>query len=204
MTGLSLTFEGTLKEELPPITTFLNRLLALPIATQNTLFSAFEEILNARIEAAIAAGVHDGGLETIRAESLVVTGRRTVWQHASGAKTRLFTIERKDRNRPMSADDVLAIETGRLLINERSGRAAVKTAAPSLMLEDGSMERRVRLIRPMQRETMSVEDFTTTRWKQADESEFGDGQEHGTNAILWGQPSASCRIGSIGQRHFLA
>jgi predicted RNA methylase len=172
ITGLSLTFEGTLKEELPPITTFLNRLLALPIAMQNTLFSAFEDILNARIEAAIAAGVHDGGLETIRAENLVVTSRRTVWQHASGAETRLFSIERKDRNRPMTVDEALAIENGRLLINERSGRAAVKTAAPSLMLEDGSMERRVRLIRPMQRETMSVEDFTTTRWKQADEAEF--------------------------------
>jgi hypothetical protein len=171
-TGLSLTYEGTLKDDLPPITTFLNRLLALPIAAQNTLFSAYENILNARIEAAIAAGVHDGGLETIRAESLVVTGRRTVWQHASGAETQLFTIERKDRNRPMTVDEALAIDKGRLLINERSGRVAVKTSAPSLMLDDGSMERRVRLIRPIQRETMSVEDFATTRWKEADEAEF--------------------------------
>jgi predicted RNA methylase len=172
ITGLSLTFEGTLKEDLPPITTFLNRLLALPIAMQNTLFSAFEEILNARIEAAIAAGVYDIGLETIRAESLVVTSRRTVWQHGSGAETRLFTIERKDRNRPMCADEALAVDNGRPLINERSGRAAIKTAAPSMMLDDGSMERRVRLIRPMQRDTMSVEDFATTHWKEADDAEF--------------------------------
>ena len=172
ITGLSLISEGTLKEDLPPITTFLNRLLALPIVMQNTLFSAFEDILNARIEAAIAAGVHDIGLETIRAESLVVTSRRTVWQHESGAETRLFTIARKDRNRPMSADDALAIDNGRLLINERSGRAAIKTAAPSLMLDDGSIERRVRLIRPMQRGSMSVEDFATTHWKEADEAEF--------------------------------
>ena len=109
-TGLSLTFEGgTLKEDLPPITTFLNRLLALPIAMQNSLFAAFEELLTARIEAAIAAGVHDAGLETIRAESLIVTDRRTVWKHDNGAQTRLFTIECKDRNRPMSVDDALAI-----------------------------------------------------------------------------------------------
>jgi hypothetical protein len=139
---------------------------------QNTLFSAFEDILNARIESAIAAGVHDIGLETIRAESLVVTSRRTVWQHESGAETRLFTIERKDRNWPMSVDEVLAIDNGRPLINERSGRAAVKTAAPSMMLDDGSMERRVRLIRPMQRGTMSVEDFAATHWKEADDAEF--------------------------------
>lgn len=174
-TGLSLTFEGgTLKEELPPITTFLNRLLALPIAMQNDLFTAFEELLNARIEAAITAGVHDAGLETIRAESLIVTDRRTVWKHDSGAETRLFTIERKDRNRPMSVDDALAIRDGKLLVNERSHRAAVRTSATSLMLDDGSMQRRVRMIRPMQRDIMSVEDFASSHWKEADEAQFAE------------------------------
>ena len=173
MTGLTLTFDGgNMKEDLPPITTFLNRLLALPIAMQNTLFAAFEEILNARIEAAIAAGVHDVGLETIRAESLTVTDRRTVWRHDSGAETRLFTIERRDRNRPMGVEEAITIEGGRLLVNERSGRAAVKTSAPSLMLDDGSVERRVRLLRPMQRDTMSVDDFAATHWKEAEREEF--------------------------------
>ncbi|MHC0055525.1 strawberry notch-like NTP hydrolase domain-containing protein [Actibacterium sp. D379-3] len=172
-TGLSLTFEGgTLKEELPPITTFLNRLLALPIAMQNDLFTAFEELLNARIEAAITAGVHDAGLETIRAESLIVTDRRTVWKHDSGAETRLFTIERKDRNKPMSVDDALALRDGKLLVNERSHRAAVRTSATSLMLDDGSMQRRVRMIRPMQRDIMCVEDFASSHWKEADEAQF--------------------------------
>lgn len=172
-TELSLTFEsGTLKEDLPPITTFLNRLLALPIALQNTVFMAFEELLNARIEAAIAAGIHDVGLETIRAESLIVTDRRTVWQHDSGAETRLFTVQRKDRNQPLSVDEALTIRDGKLLVNERSGRASVKTSAPSLMHDDGSVERRVRLIRPMQRDTMSVDDFAATHWKEAEREEF--------------------------------
>ncbi|MEI2384740.1 strawberry notch family protein [Breoghania sp. JC706] len=172
-TGLSLTFEGgTLKEDLPPITTFLNRLLALPIALQNTVFTAFEELLNARIEAAIAAGIHDVGLETIRAESLIVTDRRTVWQHDSGAETRLFTVQRKDRNQPLSVDEALTIRDGKLLVNERSGRASAKTSAPSLMHDDGSVERRVRLIRPMQRDTMSVDDFAATHWKEAEREEF--------------------------------
>ena len=174
-TGLSLTFEGgTLKEDLPLITTFLNRLLALPIVMQNSLFAAFEELLNARIEAAIAAGMHDAGLETIRAESLIVTDRRTVWKHDSGAETRLFTIERKDRNRPMSVDDALAIRDGKLLVNERSHRAAVMTSATSLMLDDGSMQQRFRLVRPMQRDTISVEDFASSHWKETDEAEFAE------------------------------
>src|SRR3546814_16593334 len=55
--GLSLTLvSGTLKEDLPPITTFLNRLLALPIALKNTVFTAFDDLLNSRIAEAIAEG----------------------------------------------------------------------------------------------------------------------------------------------------
>ena len=41
-----------MREELPPITTFLNRLLALTIDLQNTLFGVFEELLQAKIEGA--------------------------------------------------------------------------------------------------------------------------------------------------------
>ncbi len=44
-TGLRLTDEGGLRDELPPITTFLNRLLALTIELQNILFTAFEQLL---------------------------------------------------------------------------------------------------------------------------------------------------------------
>ncbi len=65
-TGLSLTDrDGSLREELPPITTFLNRLLALTIEMQNHLFEVFEGLLRAKIEGAIASGIYDHGLETI-------------------------------------------------------------------------------------------------------------------------------------------
>src|SRR3546814_7333192 len=53
-TGLSLSDSNGLKDELPPITTFLNRMLALTIVLQNILFTAFEDLLTARIEGAIA------------------------------------------------------------------------------------------------------------------------------------------------------
>ena len=172
-TGLSLLVEGgNLKEELPPITTFLNRLLALPISMQNTLFEAFEDLLAARTEAAIAAGTNDIGMETIRAESLVVTDRRTVWKHDSGAETRLFTIQRKDRNRPMQVDEALTLMGGKLLVNSRSHRAAVQVSAPSLMLDDGSIERRVRLMRPLQRDNVSARELAESHWEEADEARF--------------------------------
>ena len=78
-TGLSLTDDNGLKGELPPITTFLHRLLALTIDMQSVLFSAFEDLLDQRIEGAIAAGVYDLGLETLRAESFRVTDARVIY-----------------------------------------------------------------------------------------------------------------------------
>ena len=107
-TGLSLTDDNGLKDELPPITTFLNRLLALTIDMQAVLFSAFEELLDQRIEGAIAAGVYDLGLETLRAESFRVTDARVIYTHpGSGAETQLLTIMEKRRNTPTSLADAL-------------------------------------------------------------------------------------------------
>ncbi len=69
-TGLRLTDgDGSLREDLPPITTFLNRLLALTIDLQNTLFGVFEDLLRTKIEGAIASGAYDLGVETVIAES---------------------------------------------------------------------------------------------------------------------------------------
>jgi len=73
ITGLKLTDDNGVKDELPPITTFLNRLLALTIDMQGVLFTAFEQLLTAKVEGAIASGVYDIGLETLQAESFVVT-----------------------------------------------------------------------------------------------------------------------------------
>ena len=70
-----------MREDLPPITTFLNRLLALTIDLQNTLFGVFEDLLRTRIEGAIASGTYDLGVETLTAESLIVTDRRTLYVH---------------------------------------------------------------------------------------------------------------------------
>src|SRR3546814_5662808 len=76
-TGLSLTDSTGSKDELPPITTFLNRLLALTIELQGVLITAFERLLNAKIEGAIASGSYDVGLETLRAESFIRSEEHT-------------------------------------------------------------------------------------------------------------------------------
>ena len=146
-TGLKLVHEGNLKEDLPPMPRFLNRLLALPIDEQNQLFAELEERIAANIEQAMEAGAYEVGVETVRADSLAIAGRETLYEHpGTGAVTELVEIVRRDRLEPLDADTALGIgarepgpdsppRTGsgdkpRLAVNARSKRAAVILPAP--------------------------------------------------------------------------
>jgi predicted RNA methylase len=180
--GLQLTdTDGSLREDLPPITTFLNRLLALTIDLQNTLFGVFEDLVRTRIEGAIASGTYDVGVETVTAESLAITDRRTLYVHPkSGAETQVFTIKRRDRNHPFTLAEALDLTTdsrARFLVNNQSGRAGVEVPAPSLMLDDGEVERRVRLVRPMERIAVAVAKMAQTHWREADRTAFAQAWE---------------------------
>jgi hypothetical protein len=175
-TGLKLTDSNGIKDDLPPITTFLNRLLALTIDLQNILFAAFEQLLTARIEGAIASGTYDVGLETLKAESFVVTARQAIYTHpGTSAETRLLTIMQRARNRPVTLDEALESSSdprALLLVNTQSGRAAVQLPARSFMLDDGEVERRVRLIRPMENTAMPLAAMPQTHWQEADRGSF--------------------------------
>ena len=175
-TGLKLMDSNGVKDELPPITTFLNRLLALTIELQGILFSAFEQLLQARIDGAIASGTYDMGLETLKAESFIVTDRQVIHTHpGTGAETRLLTLTERKRNQPVTLDAALAElddPRARLLINERSGRAAVQIPTTSVILDDGEIERRVRLIRPMEAMNIPVRAMGETHWIEADRADF--------------------------------
>lgn len=178
-TGLELTDkDGTLKEELPPITRFLNRILALRIELQNTLFEVFESLLDARVEAAQAAGTFDVGVETLMAKSFSVTERRVVYTHpGTGAETKAYQVLERQRTKVLSLEEALSWgeEPGcRLLANEKSGRVAVKTPAPSLMLDDGEVLKRIRLLRPVGRETLSVKDLARSQWQETTPDRFAE------------------------------
>lgn len=178
ITGLSLSAEeGGLKDDLPPIHTFLNRMLALTIEMQNLLFDAFEQLLAARIEGAIASGVYDKGLETLVADRMTVKERRLVYTHpVTGAQSHLLTIERMDRNRPMQIADALELvqrdPRAKLMINGKSGRPAVQIPTRSIMLDDGSVQPRVALIRPMDEIRFELRQLEETSWEEVDEQSF--------------------------------
>ena len=180
-TGLKLVHEGNLKEDLPPMPRFLNRLLALPIDEQNQLFAELEARIAENIEQAIEAGSFEVGVETVRADSLAIAGRETLFEHpGTGAVTELVEIVRRDRLEPLDAETALGIgarEPGpddrpRLAVNARSKRAAVLLPAPSRMFDDGGVQERVRLIRPATRETMARAELDASNWRRADEARW--------------------------------
>ena len=178
-TGLKLTWEGSLKDDLPPMPRFLNRLLALPIAEQNQLFAELEDRIAANIEQAIEAGSYEVGVETVTADSLAVAGRETLYEHpGTGAATELVEIVRRDKLVPLTAESALEIgerdpgpdNKPRLAVNARSKRAAVVLPASSRMIDDGGVQERVRLIRPATGETMARAELDASNWRRADEA----------------------------------
>ena len=186
-TGLKLVYEGNLKEELPPMPRFLNRLLALPIDEQNQLFAELEARIAENIEQAVEAGSFEVGVETVRADSLSVDGRETLYEHpGTGAATDLVEIRRRDRLVPLTADAALDIGgrepdadgRPRLAVNARSKRAAVLLPAPSRMFDDGGVQERVRLVRPATRETMARPELDASNWRPADEAQWRVLWEH--------------------------
>ena len=89
-TGLKLAHEGTLRENLPPMSQFLNRLLALPIDEQNHLFEELEKRIEGNIEQAKESGTYEVGVETLHAESFSILSREVLARHpGSGAVTEL-------------------------------------------------------------------------------------------------------------------
>ena len=178
-TGLKLTYEGNLKEVLPPMPQFLNRLLVLPIDEQNALFAALETRIEANIEHAVEAGTFERGVETIAADSLSVASRETVFTHeGSGAETEIVEIARRDKLEPLTADGALAMHAAtsgtrpRLMVNGQSKRAALVMPAPSRMFDDGGVQKRVRLVRPAARETMASAALDASQWGDADEQHW--------------------------------
>ena len=194
-TGLSLTWQGEIREDLPPMPKFLNRLLALPIDEQNGLFGELETRIDANIDQAVEAGTFERGVETIRAESLTVVSRETVHVHGepgpwprrgrvspanAGAATELVEILRRDPLDPTTAEDALALrdrlteagKASRLMRNRRSGRIALAHDAPARMLEDGAIDPRVRMVRPSSRETMSHYAADASSWRDVDEAQW--------------------------------
>jgi hypothetical protein len=83
-------------------------------------------------------------------------------------------VEREDRNHPLSLEQALAMiaREGRLIQNTQSGRAAVLMPHTAITLEDGAVQERVRIVRPLAARAMSREEFDLGHWRSVDREGF--------------------------------
>lgn len=80
------------------ITTFLNRLLALPVDEQNRVFSAFEAERDRMYTAAIESGTLDRGLENVKADKIDIADEEVVYTDPkTGAETKYIRAKLYDK-----------------------------------------------------------------------------------------------------------
>ena len=176
LTGLELEGEGGgLKEDLPPIQRWLNRILALRIALQNAIFDEYLGLIEARIEAAKEAGTLDLGVESINAERITILDRTVIRRdQTSGAETEILRLETEERYKPLALDRALRVlgDDARPIVNRKSGKAAIRCSTYSLTDDDGEIVRRYELVRPTRTERMRQDLLVETMWEEASEEEF--------------------------------
>ena len=178
LTGLRLEGEdGCLREDLPPIQRWLNRLLALRIELQNAIFDEFLGLVEARVAAAREAGTLDLGVETVPVDGFEILDDKVIRTDPhSGATTHLLRLELGRRLRPMSLERVVELRSSRPdavpMLNARSGKSALRIGARSLMSEEGLPIARYELIRPVKREHLPCERLHETSWESASAEAF--------------------------------
>lgn len=179
MTGLSLTDkDGALVEDLPPITRFLNRLLALRISVQNAIFDEFLALIETRVQAARDAGTLDIGVETIAVEHFEVMEDillRT--DQISGATTLLKYVKVGIRKRPMTLSRALSIAEGHratFVLNEQSGRVALRLPASPTMTDTGEFLSRSELMHPLRREVIYDTKMDNSHWRKISHARFSE------------------------------
>ncbi len=178
-TGLELCDkDGVLKDEMPPIQRWLNRILALPIALQNSIFDEFLSLIETRVSAAREAGRLDVGVETILVDKAMLIDDVVLrTDPRTGATSHLLTIEIARPRNPVSLERILRIADGDasagFMINRKSGKAALRTRARSLMEEkEGTPIARVEMMRPTRNEYMREDDLYESSWEEVTRDAF--------------------------------
>ena len=176
-TGLRLLdHEGELRtsDDLPPMTTFLNRLLALRIADQNGLFAAFDRILDSILERAAASGQLDRGMEDIVADDVAVVSEEVIrTDPATRAETRLTTFQVRARRRLTSAADALIgldPSAQSFAVNRKSGRAALVVRGLTTTTDEDRLVPAVRVVRPETRHLVAQSAYEESAWEPVDEA----------------------------------
>ena len=163
--------DGGLVEDLPPMSRFLNRLIALPIDMQNALFKDFTAKIDAFTERAIAEGRYDVGLEVFRAKAIRQTTTEDLWTcPKTQAITRLIGIEAEEDQSYRSAQDALDFGLTPMR-NAASGKVAA-IGRPSSFIDDDSEAVLRRMMRPKGNSFTTDTAFENSAWEPMNEQRF--------------------------------
>ncbi len=175
-TGLRLTNQdGQLLEELPPIQRFLNRILALPIAMQNAIFTDFMGRIATATERALAAGTLDVGLEQLRGDKITAgEPQRLCTDDATGAVTSLIPLFVETRLTYRNSAQILEdFEGYTVMENASSGKVALIAPSPRHTFDeagDFGLERRV--VRPSGTSWIEEDQFKRSQWEPVVRARF--------------------------------
>ncbi|HWU49101.1 MAG TPA: strawberry notch family protein [Asticcacaulis sp.] len=165
-------------ESLPPLHTFLNRLLALRIADQNALFDEFETRIRAIVERAEAVGQLDKGVEDVVPDQVELVTDTVIRTDPTGAETRLLKFAVKERRAIKQPEDFQYIFDNwpltayGFVYNAKSQRTALLERGVTTTGEDDSLVKAVRLHRPTKAELMLETQFEESHWQDIAEDEW--------------------------------
>jgi hypothetical protein len=178
MSGLDLTDQdGVLREDLPPIQRWLNRILAMRIAVQNAIFDEFLTLVETRVAAAKEAGTFDIGVETISVEACQVLSDTVIrTDPVTGATSHLLELSLTQRRKVLSLERVLKLASHEdkplFMRNGKSGKVALAIRAPSHMDEEGNTIRRYELVRPLRSEYLRADHLDESAWETVSKARF--------------------------------
>jgi hypothetical protein len=151
--------DGSLKDELPPMTQFLNRVLSLKVDDQNRVFNEFATRFRDIVDRAAAAGTLDAGTETYKADKIVKVSDQVVYTDPnSGAETRHVHLMTHNRNYPSSFEEVMSGQSARsgwsapqyFIQNKRSGMiSAVVPTTYAKVEANGQVTEHYRIVTPI-------------------------------------------------------
>ena len=174
---------GNLRSDLPPITQFLNRLLAFTKEGQEAVFGDFSARLDNVIELAIQQGTFNVGMETLRADRIQQVRQITIaHDDTTGADTQYVELKVGVRSRPLQWGDVpkrlAALKRNRnggdvvgYVVNNRSQRPYVVVSA--LPANDrGNLIEQYRRLGVAGESLILKADMTAENYKKVDEADF--------------------------------
>lgn len=159
--------DGALNDsKIPSVPQFLNRLLSLPTDMQATVFDAFADRMEAKVQTAINNGTLDTGMETVQALSTKVLGEQPVYTDpSSGAQTNYVELE---LTKPTRLLDFPHPDAGfskyTYVQNKASGRVWAMKDAGSHTTQEGKIKDRVQLYNPTSARVADKESITSDKF----------------------------------------